>query len=107
MRSELFDYSPDPRDIEPGPEGKAVALSVDNLWKEFHPMKWRGPVVRAVQGLALKIYAGEITCLLGPNGAGKSTFLSMLMGLSKPTVGTIKVYHFVRTSSKLQEIRKE
>ena len=86
----------DQRDVEPVSGQKQVALIVKNLWKEFPPAKWGGPVVRAVRGLELTVFEGEITCLLGPNGAGKSTFLSMLMGLSKPNAGTIKVYEYVR-----------
>ena len=70
-------------------------MIVNNLWKVFPPAKIGGPVVTAVRGLDLKVYEGEVTCLLGPNGAGKSTFLNMLMGLSKPNEGTIKVYDCV------------
>ena len=51
--------------------------------------------VRAVCGLQLDVYAGEITCLLGHNGAGKSTFLSMFMGLLKPTAGEIALFQYV------------
>ena len=85
----------DPRDIESVPPDKKAALNVNNLWKEFPSAKRGGSVVRAVRGLELQVYEGEVTCLLGPNGAGKSTFLNMLMGLSKPNEGNIKVYDCV------------
>jgi len=35
---------------------------------------------------------GEVTALLGPNGAGKTTFVSMLLGLLKPTTGEVSVF---------------
>jgi ABC-2 type transport system ATP-binding protein len=45
----------------------------------------------AVDNLNLTISKGEIFGLLGPNGAGKSTAILMLMGLTEPDSGTVKV----------------
>jgi len=45
----------------------------------------------AVDGLDLKVPEGEIYGFLGPNGAGKTTTIKMLLGLSKPTSGEIKI----------------
>ena len=45
----------------------------------------------AVQGLDLTVYEGEIFGLLGPNGAGKTTTILMLLGLSEPTAGSVRV----------------
>ena len=47
------------------------------------------PVVR---DLDLAILPGTCYGLLGPNGAGKTTTLRMLLGLSPPTAGTLKVF---------------
>lgn len=44
-----------------------------------------------VNNLDLKIPSGSIYGFLGPNGAGKSTTLKLLLGLAKPTEGTIKI----------------
>lgn len=45
----------------------------------------------AVDGLDLRVRAGECFGLLGPNGAGKSTTLKLLLGLMQPTSGTIEL----------------
>lgn len=45
----------------------------------------------AVDNLSLTVHRGEIFGLLGPNGAGKTTTILMLLGLSEPTAGKIKV----------------
>lgn len=47
--------------------------------------------VRAVNGLDLDIAPGEIVAFLGPNGAGKTTTIDMILGLTTPTTGTVKV----------------
>lgn len=46
---------------------------------------------RAVDGLDLEVPQGSCVGLLGPNGAGKSTTLRMLLGLTRPDAGTIRV----------------
>jgi ABC-2 type transport system ATP-binding protein len=45
----------------------------------------------AVDHLTLTIKKGEIFGLLGPNGAGKSTTILMMLGLSEPSSGSVKV----------------
>jgi ABC-2 type transport system ATP-binding protein len=47
--------------------------------------------VKAVDGLSLSVRKGEIFGFLGPNGAGKTTTIKMIVGLLKPTEGTINV----------------
>jgi ABC-2 type transport system ATP-binding protein len=46
----------------------------------------------AVDGISFDIKRGEILGLLGPNGAGKTTTLHMLLGLTTPTEGEIRVF---------------
>jgi ABC-2 type transport system ATP-binding protein len=45
----------------------------------------------AVDGLDLAIPRGSLFALLGPNGAGKTTTIKMLMGMLKPTNGTLRI----------------
>jgi putative ABC transport system ATP-binding protein len=45
--------------------------------------------VRALRGLDLDIWAGEVVVLLGPSGSGKSTLLNILGGLDHATSGRL------------------
>lgn len=50
--------------------------------------------LKAVDNLDLTIYKGEVFGLLGPNGAGKSTTILMLLGLTEPSQGSVRVCGF-------------
>ena len=45
----------------------------------------------AVAGVNFTVEAGRVTGFLGPNGAGKSTTMRMIMGLDRPTSGSVTV----------------
>ena len=48
----------------------------------------------AVDSLNLRVKQGEVFGLLGPNGAGKTTTILMLLGLTEPTSGQVRVLGF-------------
>ncbi|AZZ57097.1 ABC transporter ATP-binding protein [Rathayibacter iranicus] len=48
--------------------------------------------VAAVAGVDLTVRPGEIVAFLGPNGAGKTTTIDMLLGLSTPDTGEVRVF---------------
>lgn len=60
-------------------------LEIKDLTKVY------GNSFMAVDHISLSIKKGEVFGFLGPNGAGKTTTLKMIVGLLKPTEGTIKV----------------
>ena len=49
------------------------------------------PGVRALDGVDLRVRAGEVHCLLGQNGAGKSTLIKVLAGAHQPDAGSIEL----------------
>ncbi|MEJ3652523.1 sugar ABC transporter ATP-binding protein [Actinomycetes bacterium KLBMP 9759] len=52
------------------------------------------PGVKALDGIDLVGYAGEVIAICGANGAGKSTFAKLLAGVETPTSGEIRVTGF-------------
>jgi ABC-2 type transport system ATP-binding protein len=69
----------------------APILEIDNLYKTFHIGFFRKRI-DAVRGVSLTVNKGEIFGLLGPNGAGKTTLIKTMMGLIRPTKGTIRIF---------------
>ena len=63
----------------------APVLEVVGLVKQYGSM-------RALDGVSLRIEAGEIFALLGPNGAGKTTLIGAACGLVRKTSGKISLF---------------
>lgn len=63
------------------------AIICDNL-RKVYPGREGNPDKLAVRGLSLALPKGQCFGMLGPNGAGKTSFISMMVGLTKPTSGT-------------------
>ena len=57
-------------------------IEINNLTKQFKN-------ILAVKNINFKINKGTIIGLLGPNGCGKSTTIGMMLGLIKPSSGTV------------------
>ena len=69
-------------------------VELANVSKEFRTparkLFERGQVVRALDSASLTIERGESVAIVGESGSGKTTLIRQLLGLSKPTAGTVK-----------------
>lgn len=80
-----------------------ITLQTEELTKRFGART-------AVDRLSMRVERGDIYGFLGPNGAGKSTTLRMLLGLVRPTSGTIKFqaresgWDYIRARSRIGAI---
>lgn len=71
-------------------------LEVNKLSKSFNSFQ-------AVKEVSFELYRGEILGLLGPNGAGKTTIIHMLLGLTLPTSGEIRIFGLNPEKSRQRE----
>lgn len=62
-------------------------LQAEGLYKTYGAGQ---SAVRALNGVSLEIYKGELLVILGSSGSGKSTLLNMLGGMSRPDRGSIR-----------------
>lgn len=60
-------------------------IDIENLTKTYGSS-------RGVADISISVPKGTIYGFLGPNGAGKSTTINMLLGLTHPTKGTIRIF---------------
>lgn len=66
-------------------DGVPHAVALNHLTKNFGEL-------RAVDDIDLSIRPGEVVAFLGPNGAGKTTTIDMLLGLSRPSDGSVEIF---------------
>ena len=67
------------------------AVEIRDLVKDFKT-SFRRQMLRAVDGVSIRIMPGEVYGLIGPNGSGKSTTMKALLGLVAPTSGTCAIF---------------
>ena len=74
-------------------------VNITNLHKQFDKFT-------AVEDLTFTVDKGEIVGLLGANGAGKTTTIHMLLGLTKPTSGTVSIFGKHLESHRVEILQK-
>src|SRR5579863_7623745 len=65
-------------------DGEAV-IAVDGLTRRFGPKA-------ALDNVSLRVPRGGVFGLVGANGAGKTTLIKHILGLLKPTSGSVRVF---------------
>ncbi|RLG45817.1 MAG: ABC transporter ATP-binding protein [Thermoproteota archaeon] len=64
----------------------AYTVEVEGLKKYY---KMGNTIVKALDGINMKIYRGEYLSIMGPSGSGKTTLFNMIGGLDRPTAGKV------------------
>lgn len=67
------------------PSDSDLALRTRHLTKRYRKLM-------AVNDVSLDVYRGEVFGFIGPNGSGKSTTIGMILGLLKPTFGSVELF---------------
>jgi ABC-type lipoprotein export system ATPase subunit len=67
-------------------DSQAPAIELVEVTKHFD-----GGLVKALDGLSLRVEQGESVAVTGPSGCGKSTMLHLIAALDRPTSGSIRV----------------
>lgn len=62
-----------------------LALELQGVSKNFDGFK-------ALEGVGLKVKAGEVCGVIGPNGAGKSTLMNVITGVYEPSAGRVAIH---------------
>lgn len=66
--------------------GAAIpAVELDHVTKNYGS-------VQALKGISLTIEPGEVVAVLGPNGAGKSTSIALMLGMRRPSSGSVMLF---------------
>jgi len=96
-------------------------MSAENLTPRFNPLATAEPVIEVtnlmrkfgdravINNISFKIYRGETMIIMGGSGCGKSTLLRHIIGVMKPTSGSIKIFGEEITTMRereLEEVRK-
>ena len=62
-----------------------LAVELQNVTKNYGS-------TQALKGISLKVEPGEVVAFLGPNGAGKSTSIALMLGMRRPSSGSVTLF---------------
>ncbi len=67
-------------------------ITTKNLTKEYPSRSFSKDKILALNNFTFEVSSGEIFGILGPNGAGKTTLIKILLGITFPTNGEVKIF---------------
>ncbi|MET1014246.1 MAG: metal ABC transporter ATP-binding protein [Paenisporosarcina sp.] len=70
---------------------------------ELHQVSFQYDQTAVLKNISLQVKQGDFLALLGPNGSGKSTLLKIILGLLKPSTGTVRLFGVEGKEFKQQE----
>lgn len=94
-----------PKELKP-----ANAIDIESITSfEFKNagLKYEATSEYAVQGINLRVKAGDSIAFVGPSGSGKTTLIKLLVGLYKPTTGSLVINDHNSTDIDLDKYRKQ
>lgn len=77
---------------QPTADGQKPLLTIRNLHTWFELKRWgfgRAGTVRAVDNVSFDLHEGEAIAVVGESGCGKSTLMKTILGLHRPTEGSV------------------
>ena len=94
--------------IEAHLEATPVAVSVRDLRKTYSIRRgaFKSEPLHAVDGISFDIHKGTTLALVGESGSGKSTAARLLLGLEKPTGGSVTIDGVAMTGASARELFK-
>lgn len=92
---------PGPRQAKDQPLVPQQSVALDGI-----TLRYNGRSDAALDAVSLELPVGSLTAIVGPSGAGKSTLADVLIGLSEPDAGTVRVDGVAITGTMLGRWRK-
>jgi NitT/TauT family transport system ATP-binding protein len=74
--------------VSPAPAAREIAIECRDLALSYGHDR---DGVLALDGVSLRLHAGELLCCVGPSGCGKTTLLKLFAGLLQPSAGSLRL----------------
>lgn len=97
-----------PETTEPAPFPAPIeSIAFQNVTFRYTPKNGQPQRECVLDGLSLKVNAGEVVAIVGGNGCGKSTLLNLLLRLYEPQAGDIRINETSLRDLRTEDLRKQ